>query len=297
MANGNAAAAAVNNKKKQSYYADVAKRFRRHKLAMVGLCTLMLIVLGVIFLPMIMNLDPYTTLRGKAMSAPDSQFILGTDATGRDNFARLIYGGRVSLIVGLSSTLVSIIIGVPLGLIAAYYRGWFETVIMRLVDVFMSFPSMVLIMVLVAVVGPSLWSVTIVIGVLGWPQFARQIYASSLRVREMEYVESARAVGVSDFKTITRYILPNAVAPVLITATFRTAAAILQESTLSFLGMGVQPPAASWGNILYTAQSITVLSTRPWVWIPAGVLLVLTVLSVNFIGDGLRDALDPKMKV
>ncbi|GAQ24727.1 ABC transporter permease [Tepidanaerobacter syntrophicus] len=284
-------------KKRNSYYTDVFKRFKRHKLAMFGIAMLTIIILAVLLLPMIFKLDPYTTMVAPALSRPSVKFILGTDATGRDNFARLLYGGRVSLLVGLASTFISIIIGVPLGLIAAYYRGIAEIVIMRIVDIFMSFPSMVLIMVLVSIMGPSIWSVTVVIGVLEWTQFARQIYGTALSIREKEYIEAARAVGASDFRIITRYILPNSIAPILIAATFRTAAAMLQESTLSFLGMGVQPPQASWGNILYNAQSIAILSTRPWMWVPAGILLILTVLSVNFVGDGLRDALDPKMKV
>ncbi len=297
MAQTQSVSATLSRQKKQSYYLDVFRRFKRHKLAMFGLFALSIIVLIVILMPVLLKLDPYTTMQAPSMSKPSWKFPLGADSTGRDNFARLLYGGRVSLFVGLFSTFVSVLIGVPLGLFAAYYRGVFEAIVMRAVDVFMSFPSMVLIMVLVAVIGPSIWSVTIVIGVLGWPPFARQIYGTSLSIREKEYVEAARAIGAKDFRIISRYILPNAVAPVLITATFRTAAAILQESTLSFLGMGVQPPQASWGNILYAAQSIAVLSTRPWMWLPAGILLIFTVLSVNFVGDGLRDALDPRMKI
>lgn len=284
-------------KVRKTYFGDVFKRFRRHKLAIVGTVVLAVIVLAVLLLPVVMELDPYSTARAPAYTAPNSEFLLGTDASGRDNFARLVYGGRVSLTVGLVSTLISMLIGLPLGVCAAYFKGWFEILVMRLVDLFMSFPSMILIMVLVVIVGPSLWSVTIVIGVLGWTQFARVIYASVLSVREREYVESARAAGAGHARIIFRYILPNAVAPVIITATFRTAAAILQESSLSFLGMGVQPPAASWGNILNAAQSITVLMRRQWFWLPVGGLLVLTVLSINFVGDGLRDALDPRMKV
>ena len=168
---------------------------------------------------------------------------------------------------------------------------------MRVADIFMSFPSIVLILVLVAVIGPSIWSVTIVIGVLGWTQFARLIYASVLSVREKDYVESAKAIGAKNGTILLRYVLPNSFAPVIISFTFRTAQAIITESSLSFLGLGVQPPEASWGNILYYAQSISVLSTKLYMWVPAGVVLVLTVLSINFIGDGIRDALDTKMKI
>lgn len=282
---------------KRSYFTDVSKRFRRHKLAIGGLIVLLAIVFSVLFLPCIIDLDPYTTGRAKAYAPPDGQFLLGTDASGRDNFSRLVYGGRVSLTVGVFSTIISMLIGIPLGVFAAYYKGYAETIIMRLVDLFMSFPSMILIMVLVSIVGPSIWSVTIVIGVLGWTQFARIIYASVLSVKEKEYVESARASGARNSRIITRYILPNAIPPVIITATFRTASSILQESSLSFLGMGVQPPAASWGNILNAAQSVSILIRCQWFWLPVGLLLICTVLSINFVGDGLRDALDPRMKL
>ena len=212
-------------------------------------------------------------------------------------FARLIFGGRVSLMVGICSALISLVIGVPLGLVAGYFRGAVETVIMRCADIFMSFPNMILILVLASVLGQSVTTVTLVIGFLGWTEFARLIYASVLSVREKDYVESAKAIGAKNGTILLRYVLPNSFAPVIISFTFRTAQAIITESSLSFLGLGVQPPEASWGNILYYAQSISVLSTKLYMWVPAGVVLVLTVLSINFIGDGIRDALDTKMKI
>ena len=162
----------------------------------------------------------------------------------------------------------------------------------------MSFPNMILILVLASVLGQSVTTVTLVIGFLGWTEFARLIYASVLSVREKDYVESAKAIGAKNGTILLRYVLPNSFAPVIISFTFRTAQAIITESSLSFLGLGVQPPPeASWGNILYYAQSISVLSTKLYMWVPAGVVLVLTVLSINFIGDGIRDALDTKMKI
>lgn len=264
---------------------------------MVGLFIITLEIILVAVLPFIMHLNPYDSDYTAFSAAPSSLHILGTDAIGRDIFARLVYGGRTSLLVGLLSTIISCAIGVTLGLIAGYFRGKAEIAIMRVADIFMSFPSIVLILVLVAVIGPSIWSVTIVIGVLGWTQFARLIYANVLSVSEKEYVESARAIGTSNYKIITRYILPNSFAPILIAITFQMASAILMESSLSFLGMGVQPPGASWGNMLYDAQSITVLSKRLWIWMPPGIALLITVLSINFLGDGIRDALDPKIKI
>jgi len=287
---------AVQGSKRKTYYSDILGRFRKHKLAMFGLIIMTFIVAAVILLPLLLGLDPYSTSLRMPYTRPSKEFILGFDGIGRDNFARLMYGGRVSLTVGLLSTLVSILIGVPLGLCAGYFRGWFEVIVMRLVDIFMSFPSMILILVLVSIIGPSMWSVTLVIGVMGWPQFARFIYGNVLSVRSKEYVEGAYAIGAKDYRILRDYILPNSIAPIFITATFRTAGAILEEAALSFLGMGVQPPQASWGNILYGAQSITVLATRTWFWLPPGIMLALTVLSINFIGDGLRDALDPKIK-
>ncbi|WP_418666477.1 ABC transporter permease [Allofournierella sp.] len=282
---------------KATYFRNVLERFSAHKLAVAGLCILGLEILLVTVLPPLLHLDPYTSDILAFGAQPGPGHVLGTDDVGRDLLARLVYGGRVSLMVGLASTLISLCFGVPLGLIAGYFRKWPETIIMRVADVFMSFPAMILILVLVAVVGPSVWSVTLVIGVMGWPQFARLIYGNVLAVREKEYVESARAIGTKSTGVILKYILPNAFTPVLIAMTFRTAQAIIMESALSFLGMGVQPPQASWGNMMYDAQSITVLSSRPWMWVPPGICLILTVLSINFFGDGVRDALDPKMKI
>ncbi len=282
---------------KSSYLKDVAQRFLRHKMAMIGLIVLCLEIVLRFVLPAVMGLDPNTSTSGGFGAAPSVEHIFGTDDVGRDNLARLLAGGKTSLYVGLVSTALSLLIGVPLGLIAGYFRGISEIVIMRLADIFMSFPAMILILVLVAIVGPSVNAVTFVIGFTGWPTFAKLLYANVLSIREKEYVEAARAVGTKHAPTIIKYILPNAFAPVLVAFTFRLANAIIQESTLSFLGMGVQPPQASWGNILYAAQSISILAQRPWMWMPAGIALLLTVLSINFFGDGLRDALDPKMKI
>ncbi|MBC8588229.1 oligopeptide ABC transporter permease [Paratissierella segnis] len=295
----------VNNKndniysssKKQSYFRDVAKRFVNHKLAIIGLIILTLLILIVTFLPMTMKLDPYTIGRELPYSGPTKGLVLGVDNAGRDNFSRLIYGGRVSLLVGLLSTGISVLIGIPLGIVAGYYGKTIDAIIMRIADIFISFPSIILILVLVSIIGPSMWSIIVIIGIMGWPEFARLIRGNVLSVREKEYVESAKAIGVKDSEIILKYILPNSVAPIIVAATFRVAGAILQESSLSFLGMGVQPPQASWGNMLYGAQSLTVLTTKQWAWIPPGLMLVITICCVNFIGDGLRDALDPRMKI
>ena len=282
---------------RSSYFGDVVKKFLAHRLAMMGTIVLILEVLAVVFLPSIMKLDPYSMDYMAFGGALSAEHLLGCDDVGRDLFARLIFGGRVSLMVGICSALISLAIGVPLGLFAGYFRGAVETVIMRCADIFMSFPNMILILVLASVLGQSVTTVTLVIGFLGWTEFARLIYANVLSVSEKEYVESARAIGTSNFKIVTKYVLPNSFAPILIAITFQMASAILSESSLSFLGMGVQPPGASWGNMLYDAQSITVLSQKLWIWFPPGLALLVTVLSINFLGDGIRDALDPKIKL
>ena len=212
---------------KSSYFQDVLKRFLAHRLAMFGAIILTIEILSVIFLPVIMKLDPYTMDYMNFGGAPSAQHILGCDDVGRDLFARLIFGGRVSLMVGICSALVSLIIGVPLGLIAGYFRGWAETIIMRCADVFMSFPSMILILVLASVLGKSVMTVTMVIGLLGWTEFARLIYASVLSIREKDYVESAKAIGTKNGPILLRYVLPNSFAPVIISFTFRTAQDII----------------------------------------------------------------------
>ena len=273
------------------------KKFIHNKKAMLGLAIVTSLVLAVVFIPLFADLDPYTTDRAAGFNKPPSDaHILGTDDVGRDLFARLLYGGRISLFVGITSTIISVLIGIPLGLIAGYFRGTAESIIMRTADAFMSFPSMVLILVLVAVFGPSILTVTVVIGVLGWTAIAKLIYGNVLSIREREYIQAARAVGVSTKKILFSEVLPNAIPPVWANISFRVAGAILTESSLSFLGMGVQTPQASWGNIIFAAQNLLVLTARPWVWLPPGICIILVVIGFNFIGEGVRDALDPKTK-
>ena len=291
---GNTAQAASTPNKVKSQAWD---KFRHNKRAMFGVVVVLIVALAVLILPLVMDLDPFTTDAEAGFNTPPSaQHILGTDDVGRDLFARLLYGGRISLLVGIASTCVSVLIGVPLGLIAGYYRGIWETIIMRAADIFMSFPSMILILVLVAVFGPSIFNVTVAIGVLGWTSIAKLIYGNTLSLREKEYIEAARAMGMKNRKIIFTEILPNAIAPVWVTIAFRVSSGILTESSLSFLGLGVQTPQASWGNIIFAAQNLLVLTARPWVWIPPGICIILVVVGFNFIGEGVRDALDPKMK-
>ena len=282
---------------KEIWNSQAMKKFIHNKKAMLGLAIVTILVLAVVFIPLFADLDPYTTDRAAGFNKPPSDaHILGTDDVGRDLFARLLYGGRISLFVGITSTIISVLIGIPLGLIAGYFRGTAESIIMRTADAFMSFPSMVLILVLVAVFGPSILTVTVVIGVLGWTAIAKLIYGNVLSIREREYIQAARAVGVSTKKILFSEVLPNAIPPVWANISFRVAGAILTESSLSFLGMGVQTPQASRGNIIFAAQNLLMLTARPWVWLPPGICIILVVIGFNFIGEGVRDALDPKTK-
>lgn len=276
---------------------QAVKKFMHNRKAVLGLIIVCFLVLAVILIPIFMKLDPYTTDRAVGFNkAPCSGHPLGTVDVGRDLFARLLYGGRISLFVGIMSTIISVLIGIPLGLIAGYFRGIAETVIMRVADAFMSFPTMVLILVLVAVFGPSILTVTVVIGVLGWTAIAKLIYGNVLSIREREYIQATKAIGMSTPKILLSEVLPNAIPPVWANISFRVAGAILTESSLSFLGMGVQTPQASWGNIIFAAQNLLVLTARPWVWFPPGICIILVVVGFNFIGEGVRDALDPKTK-
>ena len=282
---------------KEILKSQAMKKFLHNKKAMFGLFIVVLLALAVLLIPLFMDLDPYTTDRAAGFNkGPSETHILGTDDVGRDLFARVLYGGRVSLFVGITSTIISVLVGISLGLIAGYFRGAAESIIMRTADAFMSFPSMVLILVLVAVFGPSILTVTVVIGILGWTAIAKLIYGNVLSIREREYIQAAKTSGTSTWTILFSEVLPNAIPPVWANISFRVAGAILTESSLSFLGMGVQTPQASWGNIIYAAQNLMVLTARPWVWIPPGVCIILVVIGFNFIGEGVRDALDPKTK-
>lgn len=259
------------------------------------LCILCMELLCVLSLPPLMGLEPNITDRTAGFWAPPSAgHWLGTDDVGRDVFARLVCGGRVSLLVGFSSAAISMALGVPLGLLAGYRRGGWEFWIMRCADVFQSFPSIVLILCLVSLAGPSVLNIVLVIGLLGWTSIARLVYGNALAVREKEYIVAVRALGAKTSTILLRNVLPNTVAPVWAALAQRVGRAILSESSLSFLGVGISPPQASWGNLMQYATGLSVLTGRPWIWLPPGLLIVLTVICLQVVGDGLRDALDPK---
>ncbi|MBX3072066.1 MAG: ABC transporter permease [Thermomicrobiales bacterium] len=276
---------------------QVVRRFARHKLAMTGLIVLVFIILACLLAPLIASHDPDTVDLLARNQGPSREHPFGTDRTGRDTFARVLYAGRVSLAVGLGAVAISVAVGMLLGSIAGFFGGRIDNIIMRFTDVMMTFPPVVIILTVAAIAGPGVRNTMLIIGLLNWPVPCRLVRAKFLTVREMEYVSAARSLGVPTKRIIGRHALPNVVDVIIVYATLGMANAILLEAGMSFLGVGVQPPTPSWGNMLNVARNISVLEGDPWQWMPAGVAIVLTVLAVNLIGDGLRDALDPRMKI
>ncbi|MFO7321851.1 MAG: ABC transporter permease [Chloroflexota bacterium] len=271
------------------------RRFARHRLAILAIVVLAVIALAAIFAPAVERY-PYEQmdLRARA-SAPSPEHWFGTDRIGRDIWSRTIHGGRISLAVGLMATAISATVGLTIGAFSGYYRGWVEMILMRFTDVVMTFPSIVIMLTLAAMLPRSVWSIVLIIGLLSWPKFARLVHGQFLALREQEYVLAARTLGIPNLRIIFVHILPNVLAPLVALVTFSVGEAILIEAGLSFLGLGVPPPAPSWGNMLEAARNLEILQDFPWMWIPPAVMTVLTILCVNFIGDGLRDAIDPRL--
>lgn len=277
------------------------KRFKKNKLAIFGLSVILLLIILAILAPWVAPHDPYVSVTNEAglyakLEAPSSTHLLGTDELGRDILSRLIYAGRISLSVGLVAVSISTSVGILLGSIAGFYGGRIDNLIMRIVDVVICFPVLFLIITVSTLLKPSIFNVMIVIGLVNWTKTARLVRGEILKVREIEFVTATRALGAKNGRIIVRHILPNILAPIMVQATLQTAQAIITEASLSFLGVGVQPPIPSWGNMLTSATSITILAFKPWVWVSPGFAILITVLSINFIGDGLRDAFDPKSK-
>lgn len=272
----------------------VWKRFRRHKLAVFGVVVLAVLVVSSVLASVILPWDPNEISLADRYSGPSKQHLLGTDQLGRDVLSRLIHAGRISLAVGIGAVTIQVTIGVALGLLSGMCGGLVDEVIQRAVEVFLSFPSLILVFVFVAVLGPSLLNVIISIGLFGWPYPCRLARGEVLSAREDDYVLAARSYGTGALRISIRHILPNIIAPILVASTLLAATAILYEAALSFLGLGVQPPMASWGIMLKLAQNPNVLKNYLWMWVPPGVMVSLTVLSINFVGDALRDALDPR---
>lgn len=272
------------------------KRLVKNKLAVFGFVVLMLLIVVSVLAPLIAPYDRDATDLKALYNSPSGEHWLGTDELGRDTFTRLVYGGRVSLMVGLVSTSISITIGIVLGSVAGFFGKKADTVIMRIVDMFMCFPFYVIAITMAAILGPSIWNVMIISGVLGWTSIARLVRAEIMTIKQREFIEAARALGLNSREIIVRHMLPNILSVIVVYATLGIANGILTEAGLSFLGLGVKQPQPSWGNMLSAAQSLKALNNYWWLWVPPGILVCVTVLSINFLGDGLRDALDPKLK-
>jgi peptide/nickel transport system permease protein len=280
---------------------DAWRRLRKNKLAVAGLCWIILIILIAVtaglWVPRTLGDPTYidtTKLTELSLKAPSASHPFGTDRLGRDIASRVIYGARVSLLVGVLAVMIMVVLGLIAGAAAAYYGGWWDSVIMRMADVFLAFPYVLFAVVLIAVLGSGVQNVFIAIGVIGWPSIARVFRSSILSVKENEYVDAARAMGASTPRILFRHIMPNSIAPIIVYGTMSVGGAILTEAALSFLGVGVQPPAPSWGGMLSEARSL--LWTSPWLMLYPGIACLVTVLAFVLLGDGLRDALDVKMK-
>lgn len=272
-------------------------RFLKNRLAVVGVIFIVIMTFAAIFAPLITTYDPLAVNLRLIRQAPSAEHWLGGDLSGRDVYTRVIFGARVSLTVGFLSVALYVFFGTILGLIAGYYRGIADTIIMRLTDAMMSLPSLLLILMLVTLIKPGVTTLIIAIALTRWPQITRLVRAQVLSIREQEFIIAIRALGAPSWRIIMYHIFPNVLSPVIVSASFGVASAILTESALSFLGFGIPPPTPSWGEMLNQAKSITVLRDMLWFWIPPGTLIALSVLSINFIGDGLRDAIDPHMNL
>ena len=268
------------------------RRFLRHRLAVLGAVILVVMASAAIFAPLLAPYDPNAINLMRVSHPPDATNLLGTDAVGRDTLSRLIYGARVSLSVGLVAVSIYLAIGFVLGALAGYAGGWVDTIIMRFTDIMMCFPTFVLILILVGFVGPSIVNVMLVLGLFGWPDITRLVRGQVLQLRELEFVQAAGAMGAGKWYILLRHIAPNIVGPLSVAGSLGIAGAILAEAGLSFLGLGVVQPTSSWGSMLNEARNPATLATSVWLWLAPGVAISLAVLAANFIGDGLRDALD-----
>ncbi len=273
--------------------AQSVRRFLKHRLAVFGVVVIVAMFLGAVFAPLLAPYAPEAISRADRYLPPLSpDHLLGTDELGRDVYSRLLFAGRVSLTVGFAAMLVTIVLGATIGVVSAYYGGKIDTVLMRLTDVFLSFPTIYLLLVLAAFIRPSVITITLIVGATSWMEVSRVVRAQFLSLKQQDFVTAARAIGATGPRIMTRELLPNGIAPILVAATLNVANAILAESYISFLGYGIQPPEASWGIMLNNAQDF--FTRAPWLAILPGVAITLAVLSFNFVGDGLRDALDPR---
>ena len=269
------------------------REFKRNRLGILGAFILLLLVLIAALAPWIVPRDPNRLDLSIKEQPPSAEFWLGTDQAGRDLLSRTIYGGRISLLVAVVAVAISTSTGTILGVVSGLYGGLVDVALGRVVDALLAFPSLVLIITVASVLGPSIANTILIIGFLSWTGLYRLVRAEVLSLREQEFIIAARAIGVPIHRQIFRHLIPNALAPVVVHTTFGIAGAILTEAGLSFLGLGVPPPTASWGNMLQSAQSLYNIQQTPWIWIPPGIAIMITILCVNFVGDALLRALNP----
>ncbi|PKR77664.1 peptide ABC transporter permease [Halalkalibacillus sediminis] len=273
------------------------RRFMKNRLAVVSVFVLFVIVIICIMAPLLTDHDPEKTNLLLLEKGPSDEHLLGTNGQGQDNFSRLLYGGRISLIVGFSAMFFTLAIGVTLGSIAGYYGKKVDNLIMRAADIMLMLPFLVLVLTIMAIIDKVTIGIFVtIIALTSWPNLTRIIRGTYLSLREQEFVLGARAIGASDFRIIFKHFIPNAMGPIVVNATLMMAVYIIIESGLSFIGFGIPNPTPTWGNMISEAQNIRILRNHPEAWIPPGVAILITVLAINFIGDGLRDAFDPKSK-
>ncbi len=279
------------------------RRLRKNKLAMFGGFILLFLIVAVIIGPMFMDYTVEYTSLADRYKAPSSVHKLGTDENGRDILYRLLMGGRISLRVGIVVIMIQVVLGTMIGGISGFYGGWIDSILMRLVDIIMSIPTFPLLIVFGALmsdlkIDPAkrIYVVMFIIGIISWPGLARLIRGQILSFKEQEFILATEALGIKDSNKIIRHLIPNVVPTIIVNATLGLGGAIMLESALSFIGLGVAPPWPTWGNMIQAANQYINMSQRPWLWVPPGVCIFLTVMAINLFGDGLRDALDPKLK-
>ncbi|MDI3548218.1 MAG: peptide/nickel transport system permease protein [Halanaerobiales bacterium] len=280
--------------KSESLWTLSYRKFCRNRTAMVGVVILLFFTVVAFLAPYISPYDPLEQSFIKSLLPPSKEHLFGTDEFGRDLFSRLLYGARISLQIGFISVTISLVIGVTLGLIAGYYGSWLDMVIMRVMDLMLCFPYILLALVIMAILGPGLYNAMIAIGIVYIPTFARIVRSSVLTIKEEEYIKAVKSLGAGDLRILLKHVLINAMAPIIIQATLSIGRAIINAAGLSFLGLGAQPPTPEWGAILSNGQ--TFLRDAPWVATFPGIAIALLVLGFNLVGDGLRDAFDPKLK-
>ncbi len=269
---------------------------KKNKLILIGTSILIILIIVSFIGPLFIKQDISSVDLYNISSPPSGEHLLGTDDLGRDVLARLLYGGRVSLLVGVFATILQVMIGTILGVLAGYFGGAIDAIIMRIVDIVMCFPFFIVAIALAAIVGPSVVNLIIIIAILSWTDIARIVRAEVLSIKERDFIMASKAIGFNNLDIILKHIIPNVLSSILVATTLSMATAILMEASLSFLGMGVKPPMPSWGNMLTAAQNMRTLSSEWWLWIPPGFMIIIFVLAINFLGEGLRRKLDPKRK-